>query len=98
MKLKEALETPEKTAEFRAELEYLKESKGWEIIVESLKEDVEEIEAKLHREVPMAEGDTFENLNDRRDDRLGLINLPDYLLKVSKKNKGTKKDFDPYEK
>lgn len=95
--IKDIISDKKKVGSFKAELRFLLESPGWKAVSISLLEDVKEIEARMHGELEWEKGDTLEILQKQRNDRIGLVNLPEYLLKLVEENKGYPKNLDPYD-
>lgn len=85
-----------KTEETIAHLNTLAQSKGWQIIVNELKRDIELTERKLFGLTPLADGETILELQRQRLDRVELMNLPASLVQELEKS-DTKPDLDPYD-
>jgi len=78
-------------------LEQLKTSTGWLVIKKVLEAEVKGSEARLHGEVPLAEGETIKEWQDRRNDRIKLMTLPDDLIEANRDREKFDDNLDPFE-
>ena len=65
-------------------LKQFKTSTGWLVIKKALEIDIIAAEARLHGEVPLKEDETIKEWQDRRADRVALMELPDKLINAIK--------------
>ena len=80
-----------------AALVQLTDNLGWKVIAKVLQENIEITEGKLHGDVKWDKGDTIEGLQDKRNDRIRLLNLPKDLVEEYKDVEQFPPDLDPYE-
>ena len=77
-------------------LQELKKTQGWQIICETLDDNIKDAEDKMFDE-KMIDVKEMNILKNKRNDRVQLKNLPDTLIKIYQKKEGIKKEFDVYE-
>jgi len=87
----------EKRDEIIAALEQLKDNLGWQVLKRVLEENVKAVEEKLHGNKEWEEGDTLDALQDRRNDRVEMIGLPESLINEFREVAEWPVDLDPYE-
>ena len=78
-------------------LESFQETIGWKIIVKALEANIRESEAKLHGDIQLEDGETIKSLQDQRNDRVCLRDLPKELIEEYKDKEAFPKELDPYE-
>ena len=81
---------------FIGHLKRLKDHVGWKIIQKVLDKNIRATEGKLHGAIDWDEGDTLETLQDQRNDRVELKNLPNELIKEYEGAKEFPIELDPY--
>lgn len=77
-------------------LEQLKVSVGWLVLKKALESDIKKAEARLHGDVSLLEGETTKEWQDRRADRIALMELPDSIIKDNKELETFSPDLDPF--
>lgn len=77
-------------------LEALKENVGWQIIVKALEVNIKEAEKRLFGELELEDDQTIFNWQKVRSDRIGIINLPETLIRDNKELDQFEPDLDPY--
>ena len=79
-----------------AALRALEGNEGWKIIQEELDSDISITESKLFGLSPMKEGETIEQLQRERLDRLELRDLPMHLIRELSELSHEDEDFEVY--
>ena len=78
-------------------LQQLKNNVGWKVIVKALESDVKSAEARLHGDVELREDETIKQWQQIRNDRIRMINFPDFLIEENKEKEKFDPKLDPYE-
>ena len=78
-------------------LEELKQSTGWKIILKYLERDMAELETKLYRENELNDGETDDDVRIARHQIKKLKELPDTIIEENTEKEGFDPDLDPYE-
>lgn len=79
------------------ELKLIQQTVGWKVILNSLRENVKDVESKLHGEQQWDEGDTIELLQSKRSDRMKMMDLPKTLIEHFQDAPDFPVELDPYE-
>jgi hypothetical protein len=79
-----------------AALRALQNDLGWKLIQEELDSDLAITESKLFGYTPLKEGETIEQLQRERMDRLELRNLPEHLIREISDAEHEEEDFEVY--
>jgi len=70
---------------------------GWQVVRKALEQNIQVTEGKLHGDVEWDKGDTLEGLQDKRNDRVRLLSLPEDLVDEFKEVEQFPVELDPYE-
>ena len=70
---------------------------GWKFLVKVLEDNITFTESKLFGNRDMEKGDTTESLQNQRNDRVELKNLPATLIEIQKIKEVQDINLDPYD-
>ncbi len=71
---------------------------GWLILNKALDKEIMVIERKLFGELELGFGETIKSLQDQRDDRIGLKDMPKNLIDKFQDKGDLPIELDPYDK
>lgn len=78
-------------------LKRLPDNLGWKVIEKVLKQNIKSTEEKLHGNTDWDKDDTLESLQNQRNDRIELLDLPNMMVEDLKDAEEWPREYDPYE-